>query len=377
MQTLRLLTVLTLTLVFNSAFSREKASVKGLNVVPDVESGTVLVQLYAYSDHDRKANFRVTCSGQQKVERVVLTEGDNVLNMRLQMGKKATLWSEWNPYLNYLKATLDGIGTKEMEFGMREFTKDKDRVLINGIPTMLLGINDEDMEVYSDSLVTREQWTDAMYWMRECGLNFWHFRHTMPDENVFSAADETGVYIQVDGADEEYQKQYGSHPSYMDLQTKLWKEKRKAGKVLDKQCMDKRSVLSSLETSGCDCLADILFADDDVKSHLPRLWSSLANGGIAPLLLSGKEEWYRGEVFEAEVAVANFSPDDLTENIEITLEGETMSFDYSFSEVTSKHGELSELLFFKAPLVTVLQPCDLTLKLKYGKYTSSYIIPIR
>lgn len=376
MRTLRFISLFVLTLVFGTSLAREKASVKGLNVVPDVESGTVLVQLHAFSDHERKANFRVSCGGQQKVERVFLSEGDNVLNTRLQMGAKATLWSEWNPSLNFLKASLDGIGTKEIEFGMREFTMDNDRVLINGIPTMLLGINDSDMEAYKDSLSTLDQWTDAMYWMRECGLNFWHFRNSIPEETVFQAADEAGVYVLVDDADDDYFQQYGSHPSYMNVQPRLWKEKRKSGKVIDKQGTDKKNVLASLATSGCDALADLLFSDEEDKLQLPKLWTSLTSG-VTPLLFTEKSEWYRGEVVEAEVAIANFSPSDLTENIEITLEGETLSFDYSFSEVTSKHGELSELLFFKIPLVTVLQPCNLTMKLKYGKYTNSYLIPVR
>lgn len=355
--------------------ARERTRVTGLEVVPDVESMTVLVKMHAYADHDRKANFRVQLGKGQKAERVVLTEGDNVLNMRMPLDARTQLWSEWNPELNVLKAQLDGIGKEEVEFGMREYGMQDGRVLVNGMPTMLLGVRDTDLEQVRDSLQTGEQWGRVMSWMRDLGLNYFHFTEWLPIEDAFVAADSTGIYIQVDGADEEYRQQMGSHPSLMDLEPHLWQPRRKGGKVIDGDCLLKETVTQALGTSGYDGMAYMLFSPEGEDEASSPLWEAMLDR-VTPLALMPKTEWKRGETLECELCVANFSPRDVTEDLTVCLSGEAVQFDFVSKGLVAEKGSTSERVRFRCPLVTVLRACTLELSLKYGKYENVYQVRV-
>ena len=60
-------------------------------------------------------------SQKNAAQRMVLQEGENSLKMRLDLGKDAQAWSEFHPVLYTLKAQLDGIGSEEVTFGLRNF----------------------------------------------------------------------------------------------------------------------------------------------------------------------------------------------------------------------------------------------------------------
>ena len=214
-----------------------KSRIEKMDIYPDVESHTALVTLRVQADHKRKANFRLSCGSREQVERVALDEGENVLKMRLNLGEDVELWSEFHPVLHKMKAQLDGIGYCEEFFGMREFGKKGTQFTINGFKTFLRGTHDGcvfPLTGYCPTDLTT--WIQLFKTAKEYGLNHFRFHSYTPTEAAFQAADELGMYLQVelpmwgklDESTEEMNEyllkeadgilsQFGHHPSFMAL----------------------------------------------------------------------------------------------------------------------------------------------------------------
>lgn len=217
--------------------SLNKNRLEQVQVYPDVESHTALVTARVIADHARKANFRLTCEGRTAVQRVVLSEGENLLKLRLDMGADCRLWSEFHPELYTLKAQLDGIGSREVTFGMRSFGTEGTQFTINGLKTFLRGTHDAcvfPLTAYCPTDV--ETWMRLFLTAQEYGLNHYRFHSYTPTEAAFLAADSLGIYLQVElpgwgtlteettdmnavmlREAEGILSEFGNHPSFMAL----------------------------------------------------------------------------------------------------------------------------------------------------------------
>lgn len=207
-----------------------------MEVYPDVESRTALVTLDVMADHARKANVRLQCGGQTLTQRVALSEGRNTLRLRMPMGQ-CELWSEFHPTLYTVRAQLDGIGKRELTFGMRQFGTDGTQFTINGLKTFLRGTHDAcvfPLTAYCPTDV--ETWAELFTTARTYGLNHFRFHSYTPTEAAFHAADSLGIYLQVElpgwgtlddtttdmnelmrREAEGILREFGHHPSFMAL----------------------------------------------------------------------------------------------------------------------------------------------------------------
>ena len=151
-------------------------------------------------------------------------------------------WDEFQPRLQDLTLRLhDGEGgvaddTRQLTFGFRDFRPAGRDLLINGRPTHLRGTHHG-----GDFPLTGHPPCDVDYWRqlwRTCktwGLNHVRFHSYCPPEAAFTAADEAGLYLQIEpgmwntfnpGTDMEARlyreterilKAYGHHPSFVLL----------------------------------------------------------------------------------------------------------------------------------------------------------------
>lgn len=217
--------------------SLTKSRILHVDVFPDEESHTVMVSMQVLADHGRKATFRLSCAGKTAAQRMVLQEGQNTLKMRLDLGKDAQPWSEFHPVLYTLKAQLDGIGSEEVTFGLRNFGTEGTQFTINGLRTFLRGTHDGcvfPLTAYCPTDV--ETWMRLFKTARQYGLNHFRFHSYTPTEAAFVAADSMGIYLQVElpvwgTLNEDSQelnqfllreadgilRQFGNHPSFMAL----------------------------------------------------------------------------------------------------------------------------------------------------------------
>jgi len=128
----------------------------------------------------------------------------------LPLGEDALLWDEFAPGLYQLALELipdDGFPntdcasrfTHQVTFGLREFRAADRGFAINGRPTHLRGTHHGgDFPITGYPPCDVEYWRKLFATCKEWGLNHVRFHSFCPPEAAFEAADELGLYIQLE-----------------------------------------------------------------------------------------------------------------------------------------------------------------------------------
>jgi hypothetical protein len=123
----------------------------------------------------------------------------------LTLPEDAALWDEFSPALHDLRVDLVESGqtvpidSRSLRFGIREWGSVGRQLTINGRPTMLRGTLEcciFPLTGYPPTEV--EPWARIMRVVKSHGLNHIRFHSYCPPEAAFVAADEAGVYLQVE-----------------------------------------------------------------------------------------------------------------------------------------------------------------------------------
>lgn len=174
---------------------------------------------------------------------LVSIQGDRAqFEIVYELGPGAQLWDEFHPALYRLtvKAAVGPAGhtaytdERVVTFGLREFTVDGTQFAINGRKTFLRGTLEcaiFPLTGYPPTDVA--SWRRIMRIIKAHGLNHIRFHSWCPPEAAFAAADEAGVYFQVEcglwasfgkgnGVEEWLTREaerivraYGNHPSFV------------------------------------------------------------------------------------------------------------------------------------------------------------------
>lgn len=218
---------------------------ENVQLYPNVSDKTVHVKgtLANVSGIAQKAtialNVRETASAKKLSELVKEVEIDTRGNFEMDypMGNSPLLWDEFHPNLYTMQLRLESdLGTvqKEITFGMRDFKVDGKRFAINGRPVYLRGTLECSIFPLTGYPPTDvAEWKRILKTIQDHGLNHMRFHSYCPPEAAFKAADELGVYIQVEASAwatigdgkpidkwlyEEAQDildTYGNHPSFV------------------------------------------------------------------------------------------------------------------------------------------------------------------
>lgn len=126
-----------------------------------------------------------------------------LLEQTLTIGKKRMkLWDEFSPALYTLEAVLESEAGQDIctaDFGMRRVEQGKHHIRLNGRDIHLRGVL--DCCVFP---LTGYPATDVPAWKRifrtvkDYGMNHVRFHSWCPPEAAFEAADQTGIYLQVE-----------------------------------------------------------------------------------------------------------------------------------------------------------------------------------
>jgi hypothetical protein len=117
---------------------------------------------------------------------------------------KPRAWSEFDPHLCTLSAGLvagDGppLDVKATHFGFREVARDGNRLLINRRPAFMRGNLECAMFPLTGHPPTEvESWRRIWKIYQDHGLNHARFHSWCPPEAAFTAADQMGIYLQVE-----------------------------------------------------------------------------------------------------------------------------------------------------------------------------------
>ncbi|HVU57691.1 MAG TPA: GDSL-type esterase/lipase family protein [Puia sp.] len=156
-----------------------------------------------------------------------------VLDTSLYLGDKVLTWDEFDPALYRLSIRV-GNDTREVVFGMRQLGTEGTRFTINGRQTFIRGtVNSAEFPLTGYPSMGLEAWRHIFKVCKDYGLNAMRFHSWCPPEAAFDAADEAGMYLQVENCDWRFNigkdasadgflrqeadrilQEYGNHPSF-------------------------------------------------------------------------------------------------------------------------------------------------------------------
>lgn len=143
---------------------------------------------------------------------VQLSQGDNtIVKVNVQPKKnndgsysidipleaeKINAWDEFNPTLYQLKVTDGEEVVYEKQIGFRTFTREGNRLFINGNPLFIRGNLDNcHFPLTGYPAMDKEAWVRIMKISKDNGLNMIRFHSWCPPQAAFDAADEVGIYL--------------------------------------------------------------------------------------------------------------------------------------------------------------------------------------
>ncbi len=184
-----------------------------VQVFPNVERKSVLVKISLGSTSKEsgagEVSIRVATPGPglpadrqiRAVSQVTWDSHGGALQLDLPLGETAQPWTEFQPALQRLTATLRINGrvadTREVTFGLREVGfRDKD-LLVNGNSVNLRTTHfGGDFPLTGYPATDVETWKKMFRGCQEFGMNGMRFHSWCPPEAAFVAADELGFYLQ-------------------------------------------------------------------------------------------------------------------------------------------------------------------------------------
>ncbi|MGH7950761.1 MAG: glycoside hydrolase family 2 protein, partial [Limisphaerales bacterium] len=230
--------------------ARDKIRLDGLQLRPDLARKGVEVTAFTHNGGEKEIarelflqaapeNFHGKKLPEMKVP-ISLSPGDGEQNFFYPMGTNFELWSEFNPKLYRMRATLAGENIHSEiadTLGMREFKATGRHFFINGQPTFLRGtVNCCEFPKTGYPDMTGEQWKKIFSTAKAFGLNHMRFHTWCPPEIAFEMADRYGIYLEVELPDWSFQigadtnvteffraegermiREYGNHPSWVML----------------------------------------------------------------------------------------------------------------------------------------------------------------
>lgn len=170
--------------------------------------------------------------------------GDLTIADEVKLGQEAPLWDEFTPEILSVRAQLRGelkdqdINSEyQVNYGLRDISTDGTQIVINGRKTFLRGTLECCIFPKTGHPPTEvNEWKRIIHVAQAHGLNLLRFHSYCPPEAAFEAADELGMYFQIetcwanqsitlgDGQAVDHWvyeetdrilKAYGNHPSFL------------------------------------------------------------------------------------------------------------------------------------------------------------------
>lgn len=178
----------------------ESDPVTACNVYPDTDREEILVKLESPSEKADSVRFALIFEGKTVSETVLERKESGEYRLPVP---DCRMWSEFSPNLYTLSVTLcrggEALGETSVRFGMRKLSAEGRKLMLNGTPVFLRGTLEG--VAYPKTVYMPDDkafWLRAFRVMREYGLNHMRCHTFCPPEAAFAAADEVGVYLQVE-----------------------------------------------------------------------------------------------------------------------------------------------------------------------------------
>ncbi|MFN8239952.1 MAG: beta-galactosidase [Bacteroidales bacterium] len=195
--------------------ARPTAFIKEVRIYPDLEKkiARVHVLLSNTQGSDFSGSVRLKANrfdtGRQERNRVINIEVNSSSGLvdlvaEYPMGRHYSEWTEFDPALYSLSATLEDKGgkvidSKDQIFGMREFRTSGTHFTVNGDPVFLRGTLECCIFPLTGYPPTDlASWEKVMTTIKSYGLNTVRFHSWCPPEAAFVAGDKLGMFFQIE-----------------------------------------------------------------------------------------------------------------------------------------------------------------------------------
>lgn len=198
-----------------------------MKIYPDIEAKKVNVRLALHVTGNNPTKGELTLrirekDGKEVCQTVIplsLSGKENKIEQELALGKDIKLWNEFSPALYELIATLTteaGEDTYTSVFGMRHVEQGRHHIRVNGRDIHLRGVLACCVFPLTGYPATDvKEWKRIMGTVKDHGMNHVRFHSWCPPEAAFDAADELGLYLQVELP--MWIKDVGQYPARRDF----------------------------------------------------------------------------------------------------------------------------------------------------------------
>jgi hypothetical protein len=192
---------------------RENVYIKKLALFPDIQDKCVEVVALIHNDLDSSQAIIIETeatslnnpqdANYEPIKQQFRVEtGENEVRFTYPLGDDALLWDEFDPnlYQLQLKLTFDNTSEEYVEsFGLREIKVENQQIKINNRQLFLRGtLECAIFPLTGFPSTNKEEWRRIYRTIKSYGLNHMRFHSWCPPEAAFCAADEEGIYLQVE-----------------------------------------------------------------------------------------------------------------------------------------------------------------------------------
>lgn len=214
-------------------YACEQLQIRDVKIFPDIQHNKVTIRLTSdnHFDHIKKVHLTIDALSENTNKKhytpikgydLAVPVGTNNYEIEYDMGDDVLFWDEFNPaiYTLGLSLQIKDIKTSEykINFGMKEFKVSDNRFTINGNHVFLRGTLEcciFPLTGYPPTNIS--EWMKLFKIVKEYGLNHVRFHSWCPPEEAFNAADQLGIYLQIEGPvwmDTWCGCEVGSHPDH-------------------------------------------------------------------------------------------------------------------------------------------------------------------
>ena len=125
------------------------------------------------------------------------------------------LWTAETPFLYTLSVKTGKKSREIVRFGIREVKVVKEKLLINGRPVKLRGVNHHDTDPFAGKVISRESLLHDMKMMKEANINFIRCSHYPKSPEFYSLCDSLGFYV-MDEVPFGFGEEHLNDPAYLE-----------------------------------------------------------------------------------------------------------------------------------------------------------------
>ena len=186
--------------------STQPVWIEDLQVYPHARERSAAVRGRVATEGDRALPAKVrlaggTVGGAMRAPIDAPVAPDGSFTAEYTLGPDAPLWDEFSPALHRISASLENGESRDAVFGLRDMSTEGHSLEINGHKLFLRGTLECAAHPRTGHPpVDVASWRNLLGVVRAHGLNNVRFHSWCPPDEAFVAADELGIYLQVEMA---------------------------------------------------------------------------------------------------------------------------------------------------------------------------------